>query len=908
VTSEGHVAEDKLFDGQFFCSECWARWLQQPFHHQFTVADDNTVGARALMGAQVVVTDEHTTRHGCRAVVLDPYAQPGRVRVQVLQGSLEDQGETPISSSRNVHHRHLRPLTWNAKSAPRVVATCAKHTSVLAAPRHAKDATALQRMLAAELQLWRGSTRSHDVNSVQPLYICDLGSGLGDEAAWFAEELGAVVTMVDVWEAAGEAIPWVKNGRLEVACPLDLLSLCDLIDTELRGWRGHFHAVWANASLAHLTRPELSQLLQALHFSMHPQGMLGMVMPADRDACAATWVTDNDLEYYEAEVLQQELSASGWEVRHCATVQECDKSGKWLHVLATSLAQEPREGPLLDTILNCHSKWTNRPGRSSHGGSFDHSSQPDRFLRFNGTQMLDLPFEADIKDRAGWVGQLLHDAFGLTRWQSLGEGDREVYAFRANPSSGGLQPHEVYVIADSSEIESVEGKPMLYHYNVFWHALQALCELPDTLWCHLKKQLPEGSILVAFTAFYYRTCWKYGEVSFPAIQRDFGHVVGCLTHAAMVLGRHCTLLESISHESLAGLLGIRERGPHAQQPQAICAITRGAAIDAWNFQLPRAQLPIPWRNPHGEMNGAIPQLAADAHMATTKPPYAGLGSSGRGLWVQPPHASIPYPWTGKELRQLIAQRRSYVDFEDGEPLSSDALFVILRSILPGSAPLAAFRCARILVPLILVFVHRVEGLLPGLYAFVRDMSQLQWLQRCVHHGPCLYQWKRVEEAPKDLALYLLDHADVRDCADACTLGQGKLQKGAVVFMMLGEYVPALRDHGPWLYRRLLWEAGAIGQALYISAEGVGANGTGHGAYFGSTANEFLGVDAVELQDLYHFVIGTGRVDVRNKLPAYDHLGFYRGLPDRDAVQTTFSYAVGGGENFDGAALRVCGRS
>jgi len=125
VTSEGHVAEDKLFDGQFFCSECWASWLQQPFHHQFTVADDNTVGARALMGAQVVVTDEHTTRHGCRAVVLDPYAQPGRVRVQVLQGSLEDQGETPISSSRNVHHRHLRPLTWNAKSAPRVVATCA---------------------------------------------------------------------------------------------------------------------------------------------------------------------------------------------------------------------------------------------------------------------------------------------------------------------------------------------------------------------------------------------------------------------------------------------------------------------------------------------------------------------------------------------------------------------------------------------------------------------------------------------------------------------------------------------------------------------------------------------------------------------------------------------------------------
>merc|ERR1712139_466124 len=76
--------------------------------------------------------------------------------------------------------------------------------------------------------------------------------------------------------------------------------------------------------------------------------------------------------------------------------------------------------------------------------------------------------------------------------------------------------------------------------------------------------------------------------------------------------------------------------------------------------------------------------------------------------------------------------------------------------------------------------------------------------------------------------------------------------------------PALHAHGTWVYRRLLWEAGAIGQALYIAAEGLCKHGTGHGAYFGGLAHDVLGVDAKKMQDVYHFIIGTGVPDLRKR--------------------------------------------
>jgi hypothetical protein len=52
----------------------------------------------------------------------------------------------------------------------------------------------------------------------------------------------------------------------------------------------------------------------------------------------------------------------------------------------------------------------------------------------------------------------------------------------------------------------------------------------------------------------------------------------------------------------------------------------------------------------------------------------------------------------------------------------------------------------------------------------------------------------------------------------------------------------LRECGAWWYRRLFWEAGVLGQALYLGAEAIGIRATGIGCYF---------------DDLFHGLLGTG---------------------------------------------------
>ena len=77
--------------------------------------------------------------------------------------------------------------------------------------------------------------------------------------------------------------------------------------------------------------------------------------------------------------------------------------------------------------------------------------------------------------------------------------------------------------------------------------------------------------------------------------------------------------------------------------------------------------------------------------------------------------------------------------------------------------------------------------------------------------------------------------------------------------------------GPWFYRRLFWEAGVIGQVLYLEAEAAGIRSTGIGYYFDALhpMHEVLGLRDRTYQDLYHFTIGGPVEDIRlTTLPSY----------------------------------------
>jgi rhodanese-related sulfurtransferase len=67
---------------------------------------------------------------------------------------------------------------------------------------------------------------------------------------------------------------------------------------------------------------------------------------------------------------------------------------------------------------------------------------------------------------------------------------------------------------------------------------------------------------------------------------------------------------------------------------------------------------------------------------------------------------------------------------------------------------------------------------------------------------------------------------------------------------------------PWRYKQLHWEAGLIGQVLYLEAESLGFRGTGIGCYFDDSMHEVLGLKDITFQSLYHFTVGAGLVDSR----------------------------------------------
>lgn len=88
--------------------------------------------------------------------------------------------------------------------------------------------------------------------------------------------------------------------------------------------------------------------------------------------------------------------------------------------------------------------------------------------------------------------------------------------------------------------------------------------------------------------------------------------------------------------------------------------------------------------------------------------------------------------------------------------------------------------------------------------------------------------------------------------------------------MIAEFRASLAAYGPSFYRNLFWEAGLIGQVLYLEAEEAGIRATGIGCYFDDPVHDLFGLGPDEYQSLYHFTVGGPVEDKRlATLPAYE---------------------------------------
>jgi hypothetical protein len=163
-----------------------------------------------------------------------------------------------------------------------------------------------------------------------------------------------------------------------------------------------------------------------------------------------------------------------------------------------------------------------------------------------------------------------------------------------------------------------------------------------------------------------------------------------------------------------------------------------------------------------------------------------------------------------------------------------------------------------------LFVHRVSGLTPGIYVLARDPTEVDRLKSLMkHENPAVeYMWERPADSPDELPLYLLASGNFADLAAKVSCLQDIAGDGCFSLGMLADFEETLETEGAHAYRRLFWEAGLVGQVLYLEAEGQGVRGTGIGCYFDDPVHQVFGLQGLAFQSLYHFTVGGPVEDTR----------------------------------------------
>lgn len=508
-------------------------------------------------------------------------------------------------------------------------------------------------------------------------------------------------------------------------------------------------------------------------------------------------------------------------------------------------------------------------------GYLDWATQPDPFRRYSGAPVLHLPRvrrTGAAPDAAGaWashttpyaalfdgtvtpapldtatLGEFLRCSMGLSAWKAYG---RTRWALRVNPSSGNLHPTEAYLLHDAR----------LSHYAPREHALEERCVIDAGRWRDAVGA-PAKTFFVGLTSVLWREAWKYGERAFRYCQHDTGHALGAMRLAAALMGWRLALLPGCADRDVARLLGLDrdEDFVDAEREEPECLAVVGAGdlsdwLDRDITGLAEAASGGAWRGRANRLSAssvAWPILDEVAEAtASAGRAWEGSGPMPRGPAGAPLVGAEPPART--TARQTLLARRSATAFDGEGTLDRERFLSMLRRLRPPLPPWDALHWPP-QVHLVL-FIHRVEGLSPGVYAYLRsDEVRSAW--RAAMRQEFLWE-------PCADDLFLLVPADVRSTAMRLSCDQDIAADGFCSLAMIARVESSLRDWGESFYRRLFWECGLIGQVLYLEAEAAGARGTGIGCFYDDPVHELLGLSGLEWQSLYHFAIGVPVEDAR----------------------------------------------
>lgn len=233
-------------------------------------------------------------------------------------------------------------------------------------------------------------------------------------------------------------------------------------------------------------------------------------------------------------------------------------------------------------------------------------------------------------------------------------------------------------------------------------------------------------------------------------------------------------------------------------------------------------------------------------------------------------------YKGFMLGEVVRKRRSAVDMDGVTAMGRETFYQILLHCLPSGYVEEGQQGKQMAFPFrampwesqvhCALFVHRVVGLEKGLYILVRNEDHFDDLKNSMRSE---FEWEKPEGCPDELPLYALAKLDCRELSKRLSCHQDIASDGCFSLGMVAHFEPTLRSKGVWMYPRLFWETGVLGQVLYLEAHAVGISATGIGCFFDDPVHEVLGLRGSNYLSLYHFTVGGPVVDKRiMSLPAY----------------------------------------
>ena len=414
-----------------------------------------------------------------------------------------------------------------------------------------------------------------------------------------------------------------------------------------------------------------------------------------------------------------------------------------------------------------------------------------------------------------WLSRFLWHSMAVSAWKKVpGSGAR--YSLRVNPSSGNLHPTETY-IAPRAFTGLEDG---FYHYRADRHALEPRSRGAWTQHLARALEIPwaaESPLIIGLTSIFWREAWKYGERAYRYCCHDLGHAMMSALLAARALGLPGGVAAHFSDLRLARAIGLAESD---EAPMAFLVFPPPINPTGLSATPVQPVAGTPNELSAGEVRYG---LLLGIHAATVLPDPAGplprVHTATPG--AADGHASLSDTSHDAPLGLTVRRRRSALDFDARTPpMDRHELEQLLdfasrdwRADWRGNFGGEKTQVERgaDFVKLYL-YVHRVRDCESGIYRWDQANRKLEQL----HAG------------------------NVQRVAAFLSLEQSLAGNSCFTVSMIADLAEAARVFGNRGYRYVYFEAGAIGQRLYVGAEALGWNATGIGAFYDDDVHRYLG--------------------------------------------------------------------